>query len=259
MNAIFNINRFLNVEKRNLFLSYKHLMYIVLGLVSAHILSLLLYINSDESLYFLIHGAIVFFIVTAPCLIEKNSSKINGVFDFILPGSTFEKFFSIWIKYIVFIPGLIYLTLFILHLIGGLIPIAEVQEHARGMTPIKSFSLANIYSMLGFQSVFIAGYFYFRRYAFAKTALILLIAFVVFMFISIIVGVLFFSGQDIVYDMDMQGNSESFHMGYKLGSSVNGTGLADNIIIKTCDTIIGIVFPIGLWIVSYFKLRETEI
>ena len=257
MDTVFNINRFLNLEKRNIFLSRTQYLYIAASLAGLYLLSMLLHIltgsNFCEFIFFIAYVVII----GGPCFFEKTISKHGSVFDFVLPTSTFEKFLSIWIKYVIIIPGSIFLVILLLNIITGLIPIEAVQEHTADMSFSDNLRFSFIHKLLGFQSVFILGYFFFRKYAFAKTSLILLLLFVFLMFIGVIVGYLLFKGQEFGLNANM-GNSENFNMGYTLGRSMSNLKIEEDTIINICDTIISIIFPIGIWIVCYFKLRETE-
>ena len=257
MNVVFNINRFINLEKRNIFLSKMQYIYIASSLAGLYILSMLLHIltgsNFAEFIYFIAYVVIV----GGPCFFEKNINKHSSIFDFTLPTSTFEDFLSIWIKYVLLIPVSIFLVILILNLVTGIIPIEAIQEHARDMS-FSNFSFNRIHKILAFQSVFMLGYFYFKRYAFAKTSLIILVLFVILVFIGVILGYVFFSGEELHFNGNME-HDKSFSMGYTLGRTMGEAELRKDLIINICDTVTSIIIPVGMWIVSYLKLKETEI
>ncbi|MBB4036109.1 nitrogen fixation-related uncharacterized protein [Dysgonomonas hofstadii] len=257
MDTVFNINRFVNLEKRNISLSKMQYIYIASSLAGLYILSMLLHIltgsNFAEFIYFIAYVVIV----GGPCFFEKNISKHSSIFDFTLPTSTFEDFLSIWIKYVILIPVSIFLVILILNFVTGIVPIEALQEHAKDMS-FADLTLKKIYKILAFQSIFMLGYFFFRRYAFAKTTLIMLMLLVILTFFGVIIGYLFFKGQEFQFNGNMEHN-ESFNMGYTLGRSMGVTEIKNDLIISICGTIISIIMPIGAWVVSYMKLKETEI
>jgi len=258
MDTVFNINRFLNLEKRNIFLSRTQYLYILGALIGLYILSMLLQILTGSNFCDLIFFIAYVAIVGGPCFFEKSMNKHASVFDFVLPPSSFEKFMSIWLKYVLLIPGMIFLAIFLLNVITGLIPIEAVQAHATAMSFSDNLRFSFFHKLLGFQSVFILGYFFFKKYAFAKTSLILLLVFVILMFLGVIVGYILFKGQEFGFNANM-GETESFNMGYTLGRSMNDLRIEDDTIINTCSAIMSAIFPLGIWIVCYFKLKETEI
>jgi len=257
MDAVFNINRFISLEKRNIFLSKMQYFYITCSLIGLYLLSMLLHIltgsNFAELIYFIIYAVII----GGPCFFEKNINKHSSIFDFTLPTSTFENFLSFWIKYVMLIPVLIFLIILILNVITGIVPIVAIQEHAKDMS-LGGYTFNTIHKILAVQSIFMLGYFFFRKYAFAKTTLIILVFFVILMFFGVVVVYIFFKGQEFQFNGKM-GHNESFNMGYTFGRSMGNLEMKDDLIINICDTVVSIIIPVGAWIVSYLKLKETEI
>lgn len=258
MNAIFNINRFLSLEKRNLFLSKMHYVYILGGLAALYLLSMLMKIWTGSSLSALVYIAAFMVIAAGPCFFEKSRSKHTGIFDFILPASTFEKYLSIWLKYVIIIPVLIYLLILILNLLTGLIPVDAVQQHAESMMIDDSvLSRRALFLIYATQATFLGGYFYFKKYAFAKTSVLIMVATIFFMCIGIAIGAYFLSGESFTLSAGGSQEVEAYNFSYDLGFKMGA--IMENSLIKAMDTIIDIVFILGMWIVCFFKLRETEI
>lgn len=258
MNAIFDINRFLSLEKRNMFLSKMHYVYILGGLAALYLLSMLMKVWTGSSLSALVYIAVFLVIVAGPCFFEKSRNKHASIFDFILPASTFEKFLSIWLKYVIFIPVLIYLLILLLNLLTGLIPVDAIQQHAESMTIDGNIlSRRAIFLIYATQATFLGGYFYFKKYAFAKTAVLIMIVSIFLMCIGIVIGSYFLSGETLVLSAGAGQEIESYNLGYNLGAQMGS--IMENSLIKTMDTIIDIIFILGMWIVCFFKLRETEI
>ncbi len=258
MDAVFNINRFISLEKRNIFLTKMQYIYIIGSLAGLYLLSMLLEMLTESNFADFIYVIAYVVIIGAPCFFEKPMNKHSSIFDFTLPTSTFENFLSFWIKYVILIPASIFLVILALNLITGIIPVDAIQEHAKDMS-LESLTITKFYKLLGMQSLFMLGYFFFRKYAFAKTTLILLFAFIVLVFIAVIIGYIFYKGQQIDVNFHGDNHSESFSMGYTFGRTMGEIEMKDDILINICDTIISFIFPIGLWIVSYLKLKETEI
>lgn len=262
MNAIFDINRFLKLEKRSLFFSKVQYLYILAGFIGMYLLSVLLKIWADFSLSAFIYAGLLIVIMCGPCLFEKSRSKYTGVFDFILPASSFEKFLSIWLRYVIVIPVILYLLLSVLNLATGLIPIEVVQEHAASMNISLSPSLTRgLFFILSIQAAYLAGYFYFKRYAFAKTSILILFIGILFVVMTTIIGSYFLSGESITFNFGAGSDVNSVHANYDTGYIV-GSGLAsimEDSLLSFMDNVVSIVYIFGMWIVSFFKLRETEI
>ena len=165
MNAIFNINRFWELEKRNFFLSRMQYLYIAGGLAGLYFLSMLLNVlTTDSNLIWLINFIVGTIIIAGPCFFEKSRGKHSSIFDFTLPSSTFEKFISVWIKYVVVLPLMVFVLFLLLNIITGFIPVEGVQVHAKEMVLTENLYKPKVlFVMLFFQSIFMCGYYYFKR------------------------------------------------------------------------------------------------
>ncbi len=247
MNTVFNINRFLKLEKRNFFLSRMSYLYIAGGIAGLYLLSMLLKILTGTSLSGLVLIAVIVVVVAGACFFEKSMSKHKSVFDFILPVSTFEKFLSIWLKYVIYIPGMILLLLFILNLITGLFPVEGMQIHAEQISLKFILITKTIITVLAMQAVFITGYFYFRKYAFAKTTLILLLGYIGIIISCIIMGYYLFRSEDgstfARFSLGPATNQqESFEMGYQTGR-VMGVGIfLEDTFIRITNIVVSVCF-----------------
>ncbi|MDR1501372.1 MAG: hypothetical protein LBT43_02820 [Prevotella sp.] len=260
MNAIFNINRFWELEKRNFFLSRMQYLYIAGGLAGLYFLSMLLNVLTTDSnlaaLIYMIAGTII---IGGPCFFEKSRGKHSSIFDFTLPSSTFEKFISVWIKYVIVLPVMIFILLSLLNIITGFIPVEGVQAHAKEMVLTENLYKPKVlFVMLFFQSIFMCGYYYFKRYSFAKTSVILLILFIVLIFGAILMMHLCMEHGNMTFNLNSD-QQQAFNIGYEAGHSMGLMAFTSDAIIRACSIIIDIVVPVGMWTVSFFKLRETEI
>lgn len=262
MNSVFDINRFLKLEKRNLFFSKMQYLYVLAGFTGVYLLSVLLKIWADFSLTGFIYAGVFIVVMCGPCLFEKSRNKYTGVFDFILPASTFEKYLSIWLRYVVFIPVSLYLLLLFLNFVTSLIPIEAVQEHVSVMDIGFSPSLGKAFAViLSIQATYLAGYFYFKRYAFAKTSILVLFIGISFMVIGTIIGGYFLSGESMSFTFGASNEIESIQGNYDAGYTM-GYALASIIkdpLLSFMDNAISVIYILGMWIVCFFKLRETEI
>lgn len=257
MNTFFNIDRFWKLAKRNIFLSRMQYVYITGGLIGLYLLSMLLYILTETALNGLIYFAAAIIIITSPCFMERSISKNTSIFDFTLPASTFEKYFNMWIKHVIVFPLLIFVILLILNLISSIIPDENINEHAVKMSLDHLFRAKIINIVILIQAFFMAGYFYFRKHAFAKTSLIILLLFVIIAFIGILIGHMALKGGNVSIDFNTS-NQTAYNIGYASGKTM-GLDIFSNSLINTLSKVIDIVLIGGLWIVSFFKLRETEI
>lgn len=258
MNTIFNTDRFWNLEKQNLFLSKMQYVYILGGLMGLYMLSMLMKILVGMSLSAMVYLAAFIVIVAGPCLFEKSRSKHSSTFYFILPASTFEKYLSFWLKYVIFIPLAITIIFLTMNAITGLIPVEAIKNHAESMSfSFISGSFRTLLLILATQAAFMGGYFYFQKHAFAKTSLIILLISIFFMIIGIAIGAYFFSGQSVEFSSNAATETTTYNMGYEIGKGLDS--LVNDPFIKALDIIYYIVFITGMWTVSFFKLRETEI
>ncbi|SBV93903.1 hypothetical protein [uncultured Dysgonomonas sp.] len=260
MNAVFNINRFWELEKRNFFLSRMQYLYIAGGLAGLYFLSMLLNVLTTDSnliaLIYLIAGTII---IGGPCFFEKSRGKHSSIFDFTLPSSTFEKFISVWIKYVIVLPLMIFILLSLLDIITGFIPVEGVQAHAKEMVLTEHLYKPKVlFMMLFFQSIFMCGYYYFKRYSFAKTSVILLILFIVLIFAAIVMMHLSMEHGNMTFNLNSN-QEQAFSIGYDTGRSIGLMAFTTDAIVRACSIIIDIVVSVGMWTVSFFKLRETEI
>jgi hypothetical protein len=220
-------------------------------------------LTSDSNLIWVINFIAGTIIIAGPCFFEKSRGKHSSIFDFTLPSSTFEKFISVWIKYVIVLPAMIFILLLLLNIITSFIPVDGAQAHANEMRLTENlYAFNTLFTMLFFQSIFMGGYYYFKRYSFAKTSVILLILFIVLVFGAILMMHLSM-GHGIEHgNMAFNLNSnqqQAFNIGYGTGQAIGLMAFSSDAVFRTCSIIVDIVVPVGMWIVSFFKLRETEI
>lgn len=241
MNAIFDINRFINLEKRNIVSDRMQYLYIASALVGLYIISTLLFIVAEVSLAKLMVVFCMGLIICAPCLLEKNVSKNKSIFDFMLPASTFEKFASFFVKYLIVVPFLCFTVVALLCVLSNILPFEVLNSHAQYLHVEAWLSFNAIQQLIIAQSLFFLGHFYFRRHAFPKVFLSIILF---SLFLSIISGIMF-----ALYSPEYGELRYTFNFGQSNVSDSN------NILFESLKAL----FPIGMWITAFFKLRETEI
>lgn len=251
MNKTIDINRFFNYCKRNLYIARKQFAAIIGILAGLFFLAIALWPIQDGGLGFLFWGLLSFsailIIVLSPCILEDAKTKNKAVFSYILPVSNLERFLFLIIKYVIIIP---IITISVTYLLKEALPffvnnniIALLAQKSLDFDPLEPKS---VFNLLAVQSVFLLGSFYFNKYTLFKTAGAIISAFIFIYFI----GNLF------------SGVPESNIDFIRFFNSANYTQLwlkETPEIIKICSVIIMIIFPFGMWITTFFKIRETEI
>jgi len=247
MDATFNIQRFVSYEKRDLNLIKKHILIIVGILTGLYAISLMLNfgdkIFASQFINIIMQGIGIIIIIVSPCIFEPSLDKNKSIFNFILPASNFERFLGLLVKYIIFIPVLIFAYMLILDQINGLL---DIKSGDNLINYIKDFYL----NAITIQSIFIAGYLYFRKYAVIKTSLLLIGGAILAGFISYLTLHLYTSDEVFFISADILFSPARF---------VKEWTSESNALITVTDIIFKVIFPFGFWIVSYFKLNETEI
>ncbi|MCD7977847.1 MAG: hypothetical protein LUG51_12100 [Tannerellaceae bacterium] len=243
MNEIFNINRFAAFLKQNMVFSKMTYAYMLAAVAGSFLVGICMYAYFGISIAQLIMGAITITILFGPLFFEKTITRYNGVFDFTFPVSTLEKILSLIVKYVILIPVLLMGSLFLIVSLGKVIPIEDLQDFAYSF----SFNLRDnreLHMLLVTQAIFVVGYFSFKRHAFIKTGLFLMALMfglsTLFMVIIYLIAK-FTNIPDVINNLSFQ------HIG------------ADSLIFPILDYTVLFILPVGLWVVSYFKLREKEI
>ncbi|MFV0537035.1 MAG: hypothetical protein ACK5M3_06625 [Dysgonomonas sp.] len=115
-----------------------------------------------------------------------------------------------------------------------------------------------ILALFTFQSIFFLGYIYFRERALVKSAIAITILFLLVYLISKVIIKQFYPeiiGVRESLDVFSILNFNGFYL-RETGSYIE-TGTT--IIYEICSWIIKLIFPFGLWALSYIKFREKEI
>ena len=240
MNKVFDIKRFCNLVKRNLYTSRMQFLQITGLLVAIYLVYILLgpildFMVLSKMFMGLILVAAMFVVVFSPAFEEKRD-KGKAIFNFILPASTFEKYAYLILKHVILIPVLCLIILNIFKYISAaVIP----DDYINMMFNVLSWDeLKNFYQIIAAQSIVLLVYLYARKYTLIKA---------VFVLIGLMIAI------------------NCLYMGV-LTIATDGEGLAGlKSVYRTSqsylffDILKVIVVPVGMWVTGYFKLRETEI
>lgn len=242
MDTVFNIKRFGSFAKRELTYSWKTYVYVILGVIAYYILAQLMDSIWQMNLTILLPALAVILITCAIPLMDKNMNKANFIPFFTTPISTFERWLLLWLKAVIIMPILVIATIFLLHQIS---PMTWLELATTNTNNTKEI-WANIHGVLAWQSIFFFGYIYFRKRALIKIIIAITVFIVLVNLLSNVINSQFYPEiAEMKKSIDI---THIFHFYMKT-----------TIIYDICQWTIKLIFPFGLWIASYFRLRETDI
>ena len=246
---VFDIRRFSKLFVHEFYRFRSKLLGIVAVFFGIFVLTVIYsYVFNTAPIRFSFVALGVAFSVLAPIFFNKNINKISAIFDFTLPASTFEKFLVKWTCCVLVIP--LYICAFLL-LIAGLYCIMPgglcVDTGYRILSAFSHASFEQLMFYAALQSIFMVGTYYFRKHVFLKVCFSLIIYFLLFAVIFIFTHKYLFNegAQNINLNFNLFGDSENNNL---FMASNNATAI-----------ILNIIAPLGFWVVSFLKLRETEI
>jgi hypothetical protein len=236
MNEIFNIQRFGRVVKAET-LAFRR--YYLIYAIFAASYALAVYLLKRDGFYPEGFGriAVVLFII-APFLLYGNVfHRIKGVNYTLLPASNFEKWLAFWFQNVIIVPfilGLFWLTM------SGL-------EYLLFGRPISMYIGTHeiqtlLVGVLGMQAVAMVGTMAFRRLKWMKTFGVIFLLQVVTLIITNL----------LMYRFDLKTFIIEIQM-------ANLDPHAYSWLIDYIKVVAYIIFPFGLWLVSFFKLQEQEL
>jgi hypothetical protein len=250
----FNLKRFWNYAKRDFYYSKNWYLGIVGILTGLFALSMIFYYLDYQyaSVTFrtMIEyaGIIIFFV--APLIMEEKRDKKQAIFSNILPVSNFERFLNFWLKYI----GIVHLICWI-----TVIFLVTIYSYFTGNKFILlngdgSFSAFEpyLFIILAFHSFFLLGYYFFKKYALVKTGVGILAAFVIYYFV---IGILC----KILGIQDSNNVPTGLWIYLFPVRYFNWLEIPVPPVMYVINYISRLIFPFGIWLVTYFKLKETEI
>lgn len=255
MNAIFNLKRFLLLERYKKQETGKHLFWTAGAILGICFLCMMYDINRGGSYYSQQTQAssiwiyMMWFLCIAPCLLEKSITKDSSTLYLLLPASAFEKFLHLWIKYYLMLPICSILMLSVLKGAFSLTGIEYLQHFGDAIT-FHEIQKDQILTLCLLQGIFFAGCIAFKQKKLLK-------AFGVFclgIMLSIgIIGLLSWcvvSGETQGYWM----NSIASFPTYNFPISP-----ATEAIVNFCNYAAPVSFIIGIWVSSYFLLKEKQL
>lgn len=256
MDKVFNINRFWKLVKKETALCHKQYLFIICGLLAYFIIAVLVHslYNNRILLEFMPFIYVVMIICVSPFL-DKNLSESNISFYLSTPASSFERFLVMWGKNVIIFPLIIFIVSYLLDAITSVV----LKEDYATLSFVDSFS--GIHFLFAVQSVFIFGYVYFKKKAFVKTLIAITVMFIMVISISQIMITQFYPEVlELKNNMNLLPNYNGQGIGIIFNRSfLERAGLSIPLAYDIARGIIQLVFPIGVWVLSYFKLRETEI
>ena len=250
MDTVFNIKRFGNLFKREFTYTWKTFLYVITGLIVYFIAAKLLDSMWQFQLMNLLPIIGIALTICGVSFINKNLNNTNFIPFLTTPASNFEKWLLIWTKSTLIMPILIISTILLLSYIS------PIQLADRLMT--TKYILEKILALFTFQSIFFLGYIYFRERALVKSAIAITVLFLLVYLISKVIIKQFYPeiiGVRESLDIFSILNFDGFYM-RETGSYVE-TGTTT--IYEICSWIIKLIFPFGLWALSYIRFREKEI
>lgn len=170
----------------------------------------------------------------APFILYKNLyHSVRGVSYTMLPASNFEKWLACWTQCVVILPLVLWIVWAILRLITNLIYPSEFTEFMNVRTSFSSY-----WDMIAGQSLSILAVMMFRRHKWQRLIGILFV-------IAILGTLLGISWMKTMNQMD-----ESY---------LTTAWSTAPWLTRYTEIVISLIFPFGLWLISFFKLEEQEL
>ena len=252
MKDIFSFKRFTLLERYKLPETLLHSLFFIIIVTGIYFSLLFCKALGWHGIYgygSLVVSLTVLMLAIAPCLFENSLNKYNSIFDFTLPASTFEKYLHLYLKYVILIPVLCLGIIWILNSVISSLKISGLNEFTSVVSRIISIKgELMIYIML--QPVFFTGYFLFSNRVLIKSI-------VTSIFISIFVGI-------IMNEMSNYLMPEAH--GIKIDNILSFSPIfnfplseSSELMLRICNYGGPIIYLLGLWITSFFLLREKEI
>ncbi|MCD8094033.1 MAG: hypothetical protein LUF01_14895 [Bacteroides sp.] len=257
MNATFNLKRFLLLERYGKQETGRHILQTAGVILGICLLCMMYDINRGGSLYdhqtqgAFIWRYVMWFLCAAPCILEKNITKDSSTTYLLLPASTFEKFLHLWIKYYVLLPVLSILLLSVLKGIFALTGI-EFLQHFGNAIMLHEVHKDQIMFLCLLQGIFFASCIAFKQKkllkAFGAFCLSILLCFGIVGLLSLII----YHGVN---------DSQRYWMNSIISFPTYNfpVSSAAEAIVNFCNYAAPAAFIIGIWISSYFLLKEKQL
>lgn len=253
-NQIFDVNRFAKVFVRE-FNRYKFkllgILAVFLGLFVLSIAYSYVFNTTPLKISYKFVG--VTLVAIAPIIFSRDINRINAIFDFTMPASTLERFLARWALCVIVMPLLIVAFLLFIAVLHLIMPGGNCVAAGNDILHFLShLTFENISFMAAMQSFFLVGVYYFHKRAFIKVCMCL-VAY------SFLFGLVFAFSHQYLF----QGGSHAYNFGIDIFNDSAQMQVDNSSFAPTTNSLITIILnviaPIGLWVVSFLKLRETEI
>lgn len=190
----------------------------------------------------------VLVVLISPCILERGYNKRNAVFICLLPASTFEKFLHIWLKYLILMPLICVVTLWLINVLFLLSGSALMQRFASAVI-IGEVRPDQVWMISTIHPLFFMGYLLFKRKVFLKTCILFVTCMAVCLaFIQLVW---------LTAPQDWHGaylHNIASYPEYNYPLSAVG-----HLVVDYCNYVAPILFVLGSWITSYLLMREKEI
>lgn len=250
LNNYFDINRFLNLFKLELYRSFRGIFIafeITFGML--FFIGLLLTILMDDSMVYFEHASAYAFtliiggFVLTSLAFNDLSDSLKSFSFLTLPASSFEKFLCMWLLtslgWIVLYSFTYYLYTLAANPIGLMI---DGNLKFENFNPLSAFAVSTMRYYFVLQGLFLVGAAHFKGYVFPKTMFVLILA-------AIVVGTLiYFSMNDLMDE------------GEECLSEINLlAGTATNRIWQLLQWAFWWVLAPLCWLITYMGLKDREV
>ena len=251
----FNFKRFFNYAKRDFYYS-KNWYLGIIGFVALLLFIAIIFNNYNYKVASNLFmsatiGIPTFFFFIAPFFIEEKRYKKQAIFSNILPVSNLEKYLTFWLKYVIFFNlffwGMGFLVIDIYNFFTN--ENAALFSMTGDFYFNKNFNIFYIYIVMGFHSLCLLGYYFFKKNALVKTAIGLFL-----IYITLSVAIIISSK---IFAIDV---SNTHFIEYLQPTSVyKYLGISIPLFENILNYVFRIIFPFGIWFATYFKMKEIEI
>jgi hypothetical protein len=252
----FRLERFFNVLKRDLFFQYKGAIITISIILGIYFLAELISFATSGSteVFMFVNGLFIAGIIATSVSFNEFHDKTTGVSALSYPASTAEKFLSKWsITTVVYIVAALVIYFVFSAFMKGVFTL--IFGHGPSLfNPLDFRIWQALAGYLWVHSVFFFGAAFFKKAAFIKTLLaVILTAIVIAIFAGLVVGAMFFG---VIRDVIVNAAWGDF----SLSIAQVPVMLRFGGFLETLSTILfGYCLPIALWVLSYLRFREIEV
>ena len=266
----FNLKRFFNYAKRDFYYSKNWYLGIIGAWLGLFVITMLFYYlgnkNASEMFFALTIGAPMIFFFIAPFLIEEKRYKKQAIFTNILPVTNLEKYLHFWLKYVVVLQlffwaiglSLIdcynYLTNLNFELFSNSVVSIDGVVYEDTYTFSFSWYADLFFIIVGYHSLCLLGYYFFKKNALVKTS-------IAHSGISTMIYLVVFIGHKI-FDVPIYydtGNFLVYLSPLNFYDWIETSHFPMSPVIYVIHYLFRILFPFGIWVATYFKMKEIEV